>query len=78
MSWQRAVARTWGWFADPDLDNLDAVRNALRDPDYDMVRMRCYNRDEAKFVYDRLSDAERARVIFVWWTFGLPEEGRPL
>lgn len=63
---------------DPDRDNLDRVRKGLRSDQYDAVRMECYNRDEAQFIWSRLTAAERSRVHLTWLTFGVAGEDRPL
>lgn len=54
-------------FNDPDRANVASVRAGLRN--HDAVRMLCFNRDEALYIYRALTTAERARVALTW-TFG--------
>jgi hypothetical protein len=61
-----------------DYPNLQSVLAALGRSGYDGVRLACYNRAEAKFVYDRLTPEQRRRVHFTWWNFGLESEKLPL
>lgn len=59
--------------------NLSAVRLTLaNNPADTAVQLECFNRAEAKWVYDALTPDERERVHFTWMTFGLEAEGRPL
>jgi hypothetical protein len=59
--------------------NLDAVRLTLaNNPEDIAVSLECFNRSEAKWVYDALTPEQRMRVHFTWMTFGLESERRPL
>lgn len=70
---------------DPDLNNIAAVRNGLKRPDYDVVKMECFNRDEAQTLWNALTAEERKRVVLTWLCFtdacvqplSEPSEGTP-
>jgi hypothetical protein len=68
----------WGFPPDPDWENLRRVRTGLRQPGYDGVRMECYNRAEALYIWQHLTPEERQRVSFRWLTFGLADQDQPL
>jgi hypothetical protein len=63
----------WPFYSDDDA-NVRAVRRGLRDVPfrYDLVHMKCFNRDEAAYIWRALTPTERTCVRLTW-LFGSSE-----
>lgn len=52
-----------------NLDLVQKIRSALKEPDKPCVRLKCFNEKEVKWFKGKFSTDEIERIQFVWYVF---------